>query len=281
MKIFTIESGNFKLDGGAMFGVVPKSLWQKAYPADENNMCSWAMRCLLVDDGKNVLLVDTGIGDKQDEKFKSHYFLFGEHSMEKSLNEKGYSPKDITHVLLTHLHFDHAGGAIEKKPNGTYGPAFPNATYFISERQWNWATKPNHREKASFLSENILPIEQSGKLEIISQEQEILPNIAIRFFHGHTDGQMIPFIKTERGKTVVFMGDLLPSHAHIPMPWVMAYDTRPLITLDEKEKLFPEAVQNGYILVFEHDLFYECATLENTPKGIRAGRLGKLSELIE
>jgi len=281
MKIFTIESGNFKLDGGAMFGVVPKSLWQKAYPADENNMCSWAMRCLLVDDGKNVLLVDTGIGDKQDEKFKSHYFLFGEHSMEKSLNEKGYSPKDITHVLLTHLHFDHAGGAIEKKPNGTYGPAFPNATYFISERQWNWATKPNHREKASFLSENILPIEQSGKLEIISQEQEILPNIAIRFFHGHTDGQMIPFIKIERGKTVVFMGDLLPSHAHIPMPWVMAYDTKPLITLDEKEKLFPEAVQNGYILVFEHDLFYECATLENTPKGIRAGRLGKLSELIE
>jgi len=281
MKIFTLESGNFKLDGGAMFGVVPKSLWQKVYPADENNMCSWAMRCLLVDDGKNVLLVDTGIGNKQDEKFKSHYFLFGDHSLDKSLAEKGYSREQITHVLLTHLHFDHAGGAIEKKSNGNYEPTFPNAQYFISERQWNWATSPNHREKASFLSENILPIQQSGKLKLISQEQEILPNIAIRFFHGHTDGQMIPFIKADNGKTVVFMGDLLPSHAHIPMPWVMSYDTRPLITLDEKEKLFPEAVLNAYILVFEHDLYHECATLENTPKGVRAHKLGKLADLLQ
>ena len=281
MKIIPIETGNFKLDGGAMFGVVPKSIWQRNYPADENNMCSWALRCLLVDDGKNVLLIDTGMGDKQDEKFLGYYFLHGESTLENSLKLNGYTFGDITHVLLTHLHFDHAGGAIKRNTNGDLVPSFPNAKYFISERQWNWANNPNNREKASFLPENILPIKESGQLELLTEEAEILPNINVRFYHGHTDGQAIPFIKADNGKTVVFMADLLPSHAHIPMPWVMAYDTRPLITLDEKKALFPEAIENNYILFFEHDIYQECATLKDTPKGPRVDKMGRLADFVD
>jgi glyoxylase-like metal-dependent hydrolase (beta-lactamase superfamily II) len=234
------------------------------------------MRCLLVDDGKNVLLIDTGIGDKQDEKFTGHFYLHGEDTLKNSLIKLGYSFESITHVLLTHLHFDHAGGAIKIDEKGNFVPAFPNSQYFISQAQWNWAINANYREKASFLSENILPIKESGRLTLLEKEQEIIPNVSVRLYNGHTDGQAIPFIKTDNGQTVVFMADLLPSHAHIPMPWVMSYDTRPLITLEEKEALFPEIVENKYIMVFEHDLYHECATLLDTPKGARADKLGKL-----
>lgn len=280
-RLFAIETGNLKLDGGAMFGVVPKVIWNKVYPADENNLCNWAMRCLLVVDGDRKILIDNGIGTKQNEKFFRHYHLNGEASLEKSLHQLGFNTDDITDMFLTHLHFDHCGGSTKYHEDHTKPElTFKNATYWISHAQWEWATHPNRREKASFLEENILPIKESGQLKLVEKDMEIVPGFSVKFFNGHTDGQMIPHI-SYKGKTVVFMADLLPSTAHIPMPFVMSYDTRPLITLSEKEKFFNEAVVNNYVLFFEHDIYNECCTLQKTEKGIVMDRTFRMDEMDE
>ncbi|MCX6286917.1 MAG: MBL fold metallo-hydrolase [Bacteroidetes bacterium] len=269
MKLHVISTGNLKLDGGAMFGVVPKVIWSKLYPCDENNLCNWAMRCLLVEDGERKILIDCGIGDKQSEKFFSNYYLNGDDSLDKSLAATGFTTDDITDVILTHLHFDHAGGAVRWNSDKTdYTLTFKNATYWTSRRQWEWATNPNNREKASFLKENILPIKEKGKLNLVEENTEIYPGIKLRMFFGHTEGQVIPHI-SYGGKTVVYMADLLPSAAHIPLPYVMSYDTRPLVTLEEKEAFMKEAAQNGYILFLEHDILHECCTVQETEKGVR------------
>lgn len=269
MKLYVINTGNLKLDGGAMFGVVPKVMWSKLYPCDENNLCNWSMRCLLVEEGNRKVLIDCGIGDKQSEKFFSNYYLNGDDSLGKSLAAFGFTEDDITDVILTHLHFDHCGGAVKWNDEHTdYIPAFKNATYWTSRQQWDWATNPNNREKASFLKENILPIKEKGKLELVENETEILPGIRFRMFFGHTEGQVIPMIKYG-DKTVVYMADLLPSAAHIPLPYVMSYDTRPLITLEEKEVFMKEAAEKGYILFLEHDILNECCTVQLTEKGVR------------
>jgi glyoxylase-like metal-dependent hydrolase (beta-lactamase superfamily II) len=269
MKMFSINTGYFKLDGGAMFGVVPKSMWQKLNPPDGNNMCSWAMRCLLIEDGSRLILVDNGMGDKQDDKFFGHYFLHGDDTLEKSLAKNGFSKEDITDVFLTHLHFDHCGGSIEKKEDKLI-PAFKNATYWSNETHWQWAVTPNDREKASFLKDNILPIKESGQLKFIDIIDEVAftENIKVRFMNGHTQAMMLPQINYA-GKTIVYMADLLPSVAHIPIPYVMAYDTKPLQTLDEKKLFLSEAQQKDYILFFEHDPKIECCNLQLTEKGIR------------
>jgi glyoxylase-like metal-dependent hydrolase (beta-lactamase superfamily II) len=270
MKLHTINTGFFKLDGGAMHGVVPKSLWNKHNPADENNMCSWAMRCLLVEDGNRLILIDNGIGDKQDAKFFGHYFLHGDATLEKSLHAAGFDFSDITDVFLTHLHFDHCGGSIKYTADKSkLTTAFPNATYWSNESHWKWATQPNAREKASFLKENILPIEESGQLKFFKESDELIPGFTAWFTNGHTGDMMLPHIRIN-GRTLVFMADLLPSVAHVPLPWIMAYDTRPLLTLQEKETFLPKAASEDYILFFEHDAFNECCTVESTEKGIRA-----------
>jgi len=269
MKLHVINTGNLKLDGGAMFGVVPKVMWSKLYPCDENNLCNWSMRCLLVEDGDRKVLIDCGIGNKQSEKFFSNYYLNGDDSLTGSLAAVGFTEDDITDVILTHLHFDHCGGAVKWNPEHTdYIPAFKNATYWTSRQQWEWATSPNNREKASFLKENIFPIKEKGKLKLVENETEILPGISLRMFFGHTEGQVIPMIKYG-DKTVVYMADLLPSAAHIPLPYVMSYDTRPLITLEEKEIFMKEAAEKGYILFLEHDILNECCTVQLTEKGVR------------
>ncbi|MDY0343096.1 MAG: MBL fold metallo-hydrolase [Lentimicrobium sp.] len=279
MQLFAIPTGNFKLDGGAMFGVVPKSLWSKNYPADENNLINMAMRCLLVVDGDRKILINNGIGDKQSEKFFSHYYLNGEDSLLKSLAAAGYKPEDITDMFLTHLHFDHCGGSVKYTADGSaFETVFPNAMYWISVQQWDWAMHANRRESASFLKENIKPIEESGRLKLFDSPGELFPGIEIRFYNGHTEGQAIPFI-SYKGKTLVFTSDLLPTNAHLPLPWVMSYDTRPLITLDEKETFLEEAVNKGYILYFEHDLYTECCTLKQTEKGIKVDKVFKLNEI--
>ena len=280
MKLYSIETGNLKLDGGAMFGVVPKSLWQKVYPSDENNLCNWAMRCLLVIDGNRKILIDNGIGDKQNEDFLRHYYLNGDDTLEKSLAKFGYTPDDITDMILTHLHFDHCGGSIKYSPDKTnFELAFKNATYWASKQQYEWAINPNRREGASFLKENILPIEQSGHLKLVEKDTEIFPGIKLELFHGHTEGQIIPVIKTN-GKTIAFMADLLPSTAHIPMPWVMAYDTKPLLTFKDKERFYKEAIEGDYILFFEHDIYHECCTIQETKKGIRVKETFKLKDVF-
>lgn len=280
MQLHKIETGNLKLDGGAMFGVVPKNIWNKVYPAGENNLCNWAMRCLLVVDGNRKILIDNGVGDKQDEKFLKHYHLNGDDTLEGSLANVGYSPDDITDMVLTHLHFDHCGGSIKKLGVDNYAPAFKNATYWISQAQWEWAVKPNRREKASFLKENILPIKESGQLKIVDKEGELFPGFEVKFFNGHTDGQMIPLIKYY-GKTIVFMADLLPSTAHVPMPYIMAFDTKPLVTLLDKERFFKEAIEHEYVLFFEHDLYNECCTLMETEKGPRVKKVFQLEDVLE
>ena len=283
MKLYAVETGFFKLDGGAMFGVVPKSMWNKSNPADENNLCTWALRCLLIEDDGRLILVDNGIGDKQDEKFFSHYYLHGNDSLDKSLDKIGFDKEDITDVFLTHLHFDHCGGSIVRKGNALVS-AFPNATFWSNERHWKWATEPNDREKASFLKENILPIRESGKLEMIAVKErgltDFTKNISIRFSYGHTEAMMLPQIRNA-GKTIVFMADLIPSAAHIPIPYVMAYDMFPLTTLMEKKAFLKEAVENEYILVFEHDPFIECCTVHETEKGIRMKESFTLASLME
>jgi glyoxylase-like metal-dependent hydrolase (beta-lactamase superfamily II) len=279
MTLYSINTGYFKLDGGAMFGVVPKSIWNKLNPADENNLCNWALRCLLVEDGDKLILIDNGIGDKQDAKFFSHYYLNGDDSLNKSLSRHGFSKDDVTDVLLTHLHFDHCGGSIIKDGD-KLATAFKNATYWSNEKHWIWATQPNDREKASFLKENILPIQESGQLKFIPTEEgtQVFENINIRFVNGHTDAMMLPQINYN-GKTIVFMADLLPAAAHIPIPYVMAYDMFPLTTLNEKKSFLKEAVENDYILFFEHDPKNECCNLQITEKGIKPEDFFSISAL--
>jgi glyoxylase-like metal-dependent hydrolase (beta-lactamase superfamily II) len=279
MNLYSIDTGHFKLDGGAMFGVVPKSIWNKLNPADDNNMCSWAMRSLLIEDGDRLILVDTGIGNKQDEKFFSHYYLHGDASIDTSLAKHGFHRDDITDVFLTHLHFDHCGGCIERRGDKLV-PAFKNASFWSNEEHWEWATKPNDREKASFLKENILPIQESGQLKFIPREEGIpfSNDFNIRFVFGHTDSMMLPQI-SYKDKTIVYMADLLPSKGHIPIPYVMAYDMFPLTTLQEKKSFLQEAVENNYILFFEHDPVTECCTLQLTDKGIRMGESFRLADV--
>ena len=283
MQIHTLNTGFFKLDGGAMFGVVPKTIWQKTNPADEFNMCTWAMRSLLIEDGNQLILVDTGIGNKQSDKFFSHYFLHGTDSLDGNLQKLGFSKDDITDVFLTHLHFDHCGGSIEwNESKSGYRPAFKNATFWSTENHWEWATKPNPREKASFLSENILPIQESGQLKFLQRDgnftKDCLPNMDVLFVDGHTESMMIPHIK-HKGKTIVFMADLLPSIGHIPLPYVMGYDTRPLITLSEKEAFLNRAADEEFILFFEHDSVNECCTVQHTEKGVRLKESFAFSEI--
>ena len=278
MNLYSINSGYFKLDGGAMFGVVPKSIWNTINPADENNMCSWALRCLLIEDGNRLILVDNGMGDKQSEKFFSHYYMFGADTLDKSLAVHGFSRNDITDVFLTHLHFDHCGGSIIRDGDKLV-PAFKNAVYWSNARHWKWATEPNDREKASFLKENILPIQESGQLKFIETHQKDFPeNLMVRQVFGHTDAMMLPQVQY-KGRTIVYMADLLPSTGHIPLPYVMAYDMFPLTTLNEKKVFLTEAQQNDFILFFEHDPSIECCTLQLTDKGIRIKDSFKLSEL--
>lgn len=278
MKLHVIETGFFKLDGGAMFGVVPKSIWQKTNQPDENNLCNWAMRCLLIEDGNKLILVDNGIGDKQDAKFFAHYYLNGNDTLNSSLKKAGFSEDDVTDMFLTHLHFDHCGGGV-KYENGKPALAFKNAKYWSNVHHWNWATKPNPREKASFLSENILPMQESGQLNFADiTAPSPFSQFEIIYMSGHTDKMMLPKI-TYKNKTIIYMADLLPSIGHIPLPYVMAYDTRPLITMEEKEKFLNEAADNNYVLFFEHDAENECCTVKRTEKGIRVDRTFKLSEI--
>lgn len=279
MKLYSINAGYFKLDGGAMHGVVPKSMWQKVNPADDNNMCSWAMRCLLIDTGDRKILVDNGMGDKQDAKFFGHYFPHGEDSVASSLAKHGFSHADITDVFLTHLHFDHCGGSIVRDGDKLV-PAFPNATYWSNKAHWNSAIEPNEREKASFLKENILPIQESGKLQWVevADGEEWLPGIRIRYVQGHTDNMMLPQIDYN-GQTIFFCADLIPSTAHISMPWVMAYDMRPLDTLNEKRTILKEAADNNWILFFEHDARTEACTLINDNGRIKMGEVVTLASL--
>lgn len=279
MKLYTVNTGYFKLDGGAMFGVVPKSIWQKLNPPDTNNMCTWAMRCLLIEDGNRLILIDNGMGNKQDEKFFGHYYLHGDDTLNKSLAAYGFSKNDITDVFLTHLHFDHCGGSIVRSGDKLI-PAFKNAVYWSNQKHWNWAVNPNEREKASFLKENILPISESGQLKFIEIKAGITftDNIQIRFVYGHTDAMMLPQIRY-KNRTLVYMADLLPSAAHIPIPYVMAYDMFPLQTMQEKKAFLHEALENDYILYLEHDAVNECCTLQQTEKGIRVKETFKLSEI--
>jgi len=274
MKLYPIESGNFKLDGGAMFGVVPKTIWNKTNPADANNLIDMAARCLLIEDGNRLTLVDTGMGNKQNDKFFSYYSLWGNHSIDKSLAQWGFSRDDVTDVFLTHLHFDHVGGAIQWNKDRTgYEPAFKNAHFWTNDNHWDWATKPNAREKASFLSENILPMQQSGQLKFVNRpegaflEQSEL-GFGILFADGHTEKQMLPQINYN-GKTIVYMADLLPTAGHIPLPYVMGYDTRPLLTINEKETFLNEAASKGYYLMLGHDAHNEIITVQHTDKGVR------------
>ncbi len=269
MNLHTIDTGFFKLDGGAMFGVVPKTIWNKTNPADENNLCTWAMRCLLVEEGNRLILIDTGIGNKQDERFFSHYYLHGDATLDSSLKAKGFHRDDITDVFLTHLHFDHVGGSVMRDGDKLI-PAFKNATYWSTQKHWDWAVNPNDREKASFLKENILPIQESGQLKFIDGHEGVsfMGNINVKFAFGHTESMMLPLINY-KGRQILYMADMLPSVGHLPMPYVMAYDMFPLKTLTEKKIILTEALEKEYILYLEHDLVNECCTLQLTEKGIR------------
>ena len=278
MKLHVINTGNFKLDGGAMFGVVPKSLWSRTNQADENNLCTWSMRCLLIEDGDRLILIDNGIGNKQNEKFFGHFHLHGDDSLTRSLNQAGFSEDDVTDVFLTHLHFDHCGGGVRYNQQGKLEMTFKHAKYWSNENHWQWATVPNPREKASFLSENILPMQESGHLHFIDLDQLNFGAFDIITVDGHTEKQMLPKIKY-KGHTIVFMADLLPSTGHIPLAYVMGYDTRHLLTMDEKGRFLNEDADKGYILYLEHDSVNECCTVKHTEKGVRLDRVFSLSDL--
>ncbi len=279
MKLHTINTGLFKLDGGAMHGVVPKSLWNKRNPADEHNLCTWAMRCLLIEQDNRLILIDTGIGDKQDAKFFGHYQLHGDDSLINSIQKAGYELSDITDVFLTHLHFDHVGGAVQKKGD-KLELTFKNAQHWTHKKHWEWATNPNDREKASFLKENIMPIQESGQLNFIDIEDgaEWLPDFKIKYVHGHTESMMLPLL-TYKDKTILYCADLLPSIAHISIPWVMAYDTRPLETLVEKKRILNQAIKNDWLLYFEHDPVHEMCSLQDTERGVKFKESMRLADI--
>jgi len=294
MKIYPIEAGNFKLDGGAMFGVVPKSLWQKTNPADQNNMIDIAARCLLIEKGDRLTLIDTGMGDKQSEKFFSYYHQWGDHSLEKSLKKYGFHKDDVTDIFMTHLHFDHCGGSIQQNKDKTgFEPAFKNATFWSNKKHWEWATEPNRREQASFLKENIIPMQESGQLKFVegpkksfSSENEMKDfsetsemDFGIFFADGHTEKQMIPKIELE-GKTFCYVADLLPTVGHLPLPFVMGYDTRPLLTMPEKEKFLNAAADNKYYLILGHDAHNQIITVKHTEKGVRLDQTFTFTDLI-
>lgn len=286
MNLYPIEAGNFKLDGGAMFGVVPKTIWNRTNPADENNLIDMAARCLLIEDGEKLILIDTGMGDKQSEKFYGYYNLWGDESIDKSLKKYGFHRDEITDIFMTHLHFDHCGGSIQWNKEGTgYEPAFKNARFWSNKDHWEWAVKPNPREKASFLRENIIPMEQSGKLHFLEKEpgQNFLQStnlgFGVLFVDGHTDKQMIPHIHY-KGKTMVFMADLLPTAGHVPLPYVMGYDTRPLLTMGEKEAFLNKAADEKYYLILEHDAHNQIITVKHTEKGVRLDQTFSFNELF-
>ena len=280
MRIYPIQTGNFKLDGGAMFGVVPKSIWQKTNPADSNNMIEMGMRSLLIEDGQKLVLIDTGMGNKQSDKFFGYYYQFGDFSLDTSLASYGFHRDDITDVFLTHLHFDHCGGSIQWNKNQTgYEPAFKNAKFWSNQEHWNWATHPNPREKASFLEENILPIQESGQLNFISENSFQQVGFNVLKMDGHTEKQMLPKIFYQ-GKTIIFMADLLPTIGHIPVPYVMGYDTRPLLTIKEKEAFLSEAADHNYFLFLEHDAYSEICTVQHTEKGVRLKETHKLKDIF-
>jgi glyoxylase-like metal-dependent hydrolase (beta-lactamase superfamily II) len=278
MNLYSIETGLFKLDGGAMFGVVPKSIWNKTTPADENNLCTLAMRSLLIEDGKRLILIDTGIGNKQSEKFLSYYHLHGDDSLEKSLAKNGFSKNDITDVILTHLHLDHVGGAVTKKGD-TLTLTFKNATYWSNQQHWNWAIHPNDREKASFLKENIIPLQESGQLKFIANDNfNLTDDLKIRFTYGHTEAMMLPEI-TYKERKILFAADLIPTVAHIPIPYIAGYDVFPLKAMEEKKVFLREALMNDVILFFEHDSRYECCSLTETERGIRLKEAFNLGDI--
>mgnify|MGYP003112126667 CR=1 FL=1 len=286
MELYPIEAGNFKLDGGAMFGVVPKTLWNRTNPADENNLIDMAARCLLVKDGDKLILIDTGMGDKQSEKFYGYYNLWGDESIDKSLKKYGFHRDEITDVFMTHLHFDHCGGSIQwNKERTGYEPAFKNARFWSNKDHWDWAITPNQREKASFLKENIIPMQQSGKLHFLEKDPsnnylDSTPlGFGVFFADGHTDKQMIPHINYQ-GKTLVFMADLLPTAGHVPLPYVMGYDTRPLITMTEKENFLKKAADENYYLFLEHDAHNQIITVKHTEKGVRLDQTFSFNELF-
>ena len=285
MKLYPIEAGNFKLDGGAMFGVVPKTIWQKTNPADANNLIDIAARCLLIEDNNRLILIDTGMGDKQPDKFFGYYHLWGDDSIEKSLKKHGFSKDDVTDVFMTHLHFDHCGGSVAwNKDKTLLEPAFKNAKYWTNDLHWQWATEPNPREKASFLKENILPMQESGQLHFVKRnENALLKNselgFDIFFADGHTEKQMIPMIHFN-GKTICFMADLLPTLGHIPVPYVTGYDTRPLLSMPEKEWFMNEAAEKGYYLFLEHDAHNPIITVEKTEKGVRLKEVFQLQDVL-
>ncbi|MFD2572775.1 MBL fold metallo-hydrolase [Spirosoma soli] len=277
MTLQTLDTGLFKLDGGAMFGVVPKPLWNKLNPADEQNRCTWAMRCLLLENDGRLLLVDTGIGDKQDAKFFGHYDLHGDATLLGSIRAAGYDAADVTDVLLTHLHFDHVGGAV-KRTNDQLVPVFPNATYWTHSAHWQWAVQPNPREKASFLKENILPLQESGQLMFLNKSPLPYAGLDFLYVDGHTEKMALPVFQLN-GRTIAYMADLIPSSAHVPLPYVMSYDVRPLLTMDEKTRVLQQAADENWILVFEHDPVIEAATVELTEKGVRIKDRGRLTDL--
>ncbi len=278
MILQTLDTGFFKLDGGAMFGVVPKSLWHRLNPADEQNRCTWAMRCLLYEQGNRLLVVDTGIGNKQDAKFFGYYDLHGDSTLLGSIRTAGYTETDVTDVLLTHLHFDHVGGAVQRSGD-QLTPVFSKATHWVHPAHWNWAINPNSREKASFLKENILPLQESGQLQFLIEHPFPYTDIDLHYVDGHTEKMALPLFRIN-GRTVVYLADLIPSSAHVPLPYVMSYDVRPLLTMDEKTSLLQRAAAENWVLVFEHDPVIEAATVEMTDKGIRLHETGKLAELL-
>ena len=284
MVLHPIECGNFKLDGGAMFGVVPKMIWQKTNPADKNNLVKVSSRSLLIENGNRLILIDTGMGNKQSEKFFYYYNRWGDFSLEKSLKDKGFHPDDITDVFLTHLHFDHCGGAVLKNRKGNLIPTFKNAVYWSHQKHWKWATNPNSREKASFLSENILPIKENGQLNLLEGDDFILENTPLGFdvviVNGHTEKQMLPIINYKK-KTIVFTADLVPTVGHLPLPYIMGYDTRPLISLEEKDRFLKLAYEKQFLLYMEHDPFHELIDLCQTEKGIRMNEHHTLKSFFE